>query len=354
MGIRLATPEDSAELCAMLERAPMGEQIRLTLERRPDYFLGSAVQAEEPQVFVAESGRGEIVGVFAAGRRRVFVGGESRWIRYLSDLRIDPAHRGGRWLWRGWSHLRECVFEEDEFAQTLILRDNATILRLLTSGRAGLPRYVPAGSYQTHFLPARQAVPTSGNWTVERARTADIPEMQAFLDGEGSRKAFFPCYDFSQVGKHPYFRDVAIEDFLLARDATGELAGVTGVWDQSAFKQTRVVEYAGPMRWMRTLSRFGSGVALPPPGEMLALRYLHTILCRADNPAILRVLLAALLKEPGDLGGLMVLGLDERDPLQEALRGVRKRSYQGRHYLVTFAGSPPPVALPFYFEAARI
>ena len=93
MPIRLAEPKDSDAICALLEQAPMGDSMRLTFERRPDYFFGAAVQAEEPAVCVGETD-GEIFGVFAAGKRRVFVNGQPESIRYLSDLRIASEHPG--------------------------------------------------------------------------------------------------------------------------------------------------------------------------------------------------------------------------------------------------------------------
>lgn len=354
MEIRLARPEDSEALCAMLERAPMGRQIRLTFERRPDYFLGAAVQAEEPEVYVADAPGGGLAGVFAAGKRRVYVEGEPRNIRYLSDLRIDPAHRGGRWLLRGWRHLRENVFAPGEFAQTLILSDNADVLALLTSGRAGLPRYEPAGAYRTHFLAARQRPPRSRRWRVARAGPHDAADMQALVTAEGPRKAFFPCWDFGRLGRTPHDRNLTMNDFFLARDGEGMLAGMVGVWDQSAFRQTRIRGYGGWARWGRPLSRFAAGVALPRPGETLPLRYLTAILCRGNDPAVFRALLGAVIEAHRSWNGYLVAGLDGEDRLHEALRGLRRRTVEGRHFLVTFAARAPGFPGPFHFESSRL
>ncbi len=361
MHIRLAEPSDSDALCELMERCPMGENLRLTFERRPDYFLGAGVQAENPLVLLGEGEPG-IFGVFAAGSRRVFVDGQPRNVRYLSDLRIDPRFRRQTWLARGYRYLRGRVFEPGEFAQTLILSDNAAVMKILTSRRAGLPGYFPHGTYLTHFLRCEGKSPENAA-VVSTAESSDLAEMQDFFDREAPRRQFYPCYRLADLESSPYHRGQRICDFVLARSraggvgGAGELAGMLGIWDQSGFRQTRIHEYRGALRFLRPLANFASPVPLPPAGETLPIRYVHSVLVRGDDPAILREMLAFAMKRAGENGfrGAFALGLDAADPLNAAIAGFRKRTVAGRHFLVSFEEKVAPVAPgPFYFESARI
>ncbi len=353
MKIRSAEPTDSGALCDLMERCPMGQSIRLTFERRPDYFLGAQIQAEQPLILLGDGPDG-IFGVFAAGSRRVFVNGTPTKIRYLSDLRIDPEYRGKTWLARGYRHLRSEVFESEEFAQTLILSDNAEVMKLLSSRRAGLPGYFPHGEYLTHFL-GDGAPHLDGSIQVKPATSGHIPEMQCFFDQEAPRRSFFPCYRFNELTSNPYYLGQQISDYLLAYRGS-ELVGFFGVWDQSSFRQSRIHGYGGAIRWMRPLVNRVSPIRLPRPGSVLPLRYAHSIVILDDDAEILRQLLAVgmnLAKKAGFQGNLVV-GLDAKDPLNEAVSRFRKRTFRGRHYLVSFAQSVPSLPRPFAFEVARV
>jgi len=354
MSIRLAIAQDSEALCQLLEKSPMGEQIRLTFERRPDYFLGAGIQAEELLVVVGEEEKtGEIFGVFAAGTRRVFVDGEPRSIPYLSDLRLDPSHRGGTWLMRGYRHLRTEVLGTEAFAQTLILSDNAQVRELLTSRRGGLPFYHPCGEYRTHFLSGIRQAKGSSEHEVRQAKPEDAAMMQAFFDQEARTKQFYPCYQFSELGKTGYYRDLNLVNYWLAFNG-GELIGILGGWNQSAFRQTRIQGYGGLVGRLRPFINLCSRVQYPPVGSQLPMRYLHTAVTRDNHPAILRSLLGRVLASEPTFTGYWVLGLDQADPLNQAVSGMRKRTFGGLHYLVSFQEKPPTHAGIYYFEAGRI
>ncbi len=354
MSIRFATAKDSEALCALLENSPMGEQIRLTFERRPDYFLGAAVQAEEPIVVVGEDDKtGDLFGVFAAGSRRVFVNGEERKVRYLSDLRIDSSHRGGTWLARGYRFLRREVLDGDELAQTLILSDNAAVRQILTSRRGGLPGYFPAGEYLTYFLSGTVTAANAGAWEVRQARPEDVGGMQRFFDREARRKQYYPCYRFEDLDTSSYYRGQSIADYWLAFEGE-ELCGILGTWDQSEFRQTRIQAYHGAIRYARPFLNLVSSVTFPDPGEVLPMRYLHTAVTKDNRPEILEALLSSILSQEPRFPGYWVLGLDAADPLNAALSRCRKRVFRGGHYGVSFGDAPDLPEGPFYFEAARI
>src|SRR5207244_4156096 len=83
------------------------------------------------------------------------------------------------------------------FYFTTIAAGNKVALRMLTSGRAGLPMYHPAGVYHTLAipLPRRPSPPAAvPGLTIRSACRADLPSILDFLTEAGPRRQFFPRY----------------------------------------------------------------------------------------------------------------------------------------------------------------
>ena len=350
--IRECRAADSEALCELVGSIAMGDRIRIVFDRSPDYFTGTAVQAQSPMTIGCFRNDGRAVGVFTLGFREVLVGGQKQLIYYLSDLRIHPEYRGGRLLFKGFAKLREIV-GDDTFLQTLILEDNVAALKLLTSRRANLPSYHPAGRYQTFFVPTgKLPVSEASDLIVRPARRDDLPAMQFLYDEEAPKRSFSPVYDFSAIGIDTYFAGLKLADFLLAF-SDGKLVGMIGLWDQSAFKRIRVDAYSQLIAWTRPVTNYFSGVRLPRVGGTISTFSGTACAIRQNDPTILNLLLRTAVSHLPK-GKLIVLGFDERDPLVDGLHGLRARSEFGRHFLVSFEKTPPLESDLFAFDAARI
>ena len=359
--LKRAEPADNPDLCKVFADTPMEGAIWMSQDRRPDFFHGTAVQSEKPEVFVLRKEEEPgLDAVFAVGRRRVFVNGQPQAIRYLSDLRIVSGHRGGSKLARGFQFLRNEVLKNGEFAQTLVLSENEKALDLLTSRRCGLPEYFPCGEYDYFLIGLRHSPCPSPRLQVRRATPRDVPLMQEFFDREAPRKQFSPVYRFDELGRSAYYRDAKLENFFLAW-VGDELVGLLGAWDQGDYKKILVRGYGGGLRWLRpwlnAFNRLRGGIELPAPSTLQRTLYLHCAVCRENNPSILTALLRAV--QCGFAGQdyhHAALGLDRHDPLREALAGYRTMNFAGRHFLVSFGADPRPNLddKVFYFEAARI
>lgn len=351
--IRPAGPEDHAALEDLFRATSMGSSIRLNIERDPDYFAGARVQADQPCVWAAFDESGRAAGLLSAGKRRIWLGGGEQDMRYLCDLRIHRDWQRSTLLARGFRLLKREVFAPGEWAQTLVLEDNVRAIELLSSRRAGLPEYRPAGTYLTWLLPS-QAVAADPAIPVRRARRTDLPEMQRVYDDDARRRSFAPVLDFNDLGG-PAWRDLAIEDFLIA-EKDERLCGIAGMWDQSGFQRLRIAGYSQALSLLRPLWNAGTlvsgGVPLPKPGDVLPLKKATAVACENDDPGILRALLGHALKD--DEGKLLLVGMSAADSLAAALQGLRGRQDQGRHFLVGWEGEPPAWQEPFAFDVARI
>lgn len=346
--IRPAGPADHVALEGLFRETTMGDSVRLRFERDPDYFAGSLVQSEDPCVWGAFEGNGRAVGLFSAGSRLVWLGGERR-LRYLSDLRIHRDWMGSSLLARGFRALREEVFQPGEWAQTLVLEDNLKAIDILTSKRCGLPEYHPAGRYVSWLLP-QQRIEIPPHLQFRRAGISDFGEMQALLDAAARRRSFAGLMELGDLRK-PAWRDLEPGDFIVAL-RSGSIVGMMAIWDQDRFQRLRIDGYSKAVAAMRPLWNLVSRIPLPRPGSVLPLLKASAIACENDDPEVLRGMLSAALSQAQ--GKLLLVGMSEMDPLNAAMLGMKARRDFGRHFLVGWDGTPPTWSEPFAFDVARI
>jgi hypothetical protein len=181
-----------------------------------------------------------------------------------------------------------------------------------------------------------------------------------FLNAHNATRQFAPVHrvaDFMPGGR---WRDFRVEDFFLARNGS-ELCGVAGVWDQSAFKQTRVLGYAGKWRWLYHLSRLMHRVLpvprLPNPGEHFRFGYGCFFAIPSQDPEVFRLLIHAMRLEAFKRRWMhLLLSLHETDSFIPALKGIPHTPFHGDLFWLnprSIAEAPSP-ALPPHVEAALL
>jgi len=307
--IGLAHPNDDAALRALLANNPMEGSIELAFLREPSYFAASAVQAPFHQVIVARDGDA-VIGVGFRGVRRAFLNGEVRDVGYLADLRLDERYRGGSLVARGYRFLHD--LHRDGRAKlylTVIAGENERALETIAGNRAGLPHYAPLGRV---FSPAVRL----RGWT---RRKSDIEvrrgDAREYILQQLAKRQFAPA-------------ELLVDDFYVAYDGE-RVAGALAVWDQSAFKQTRVVRYRGAMRLLRRIVRY------PPPGETLKSFYVSYV--AVENEEVFRALLDRAVEDHRHRGyHYFIAGAHERDPLLPALQNLPSTPFWARAFAVYF------------------
>ncbi len=341
MKIVLAGREHESSLRELARNTPVPGWIELAYCREPDFFHGLAVEGSPAQVCAAIDGNA-VVGMGCRSIRGVYVNGRAARIGYLGSLRIAPSARGAALLGRAYRFIRQ-LHERDRLASaylTTIVEGNHRAMRLLTSGRAGLPRYIDYGRFVTYAVasPRSHRPRDAGmNLTFERGSETDLPSVVAFLNREGPRKQFFPALSADEFGAER-LRGLRPHDFLVARE-DGEIVGVLAGWDQSSFKQYLVHGYAPALRVVRPVLNLASRVAgcgsLPPVGECLSVRVASFACVRDNDPRLLAALLDRLCRARSAARRPFVLiGFHERDPLSKALDEFRAFRYTSRMYLV--------------------
>src|SRR5262245_19909881 len=193
----LATRCDDAELRRLLASTPMPGAVTVSFRREPSFFEAPAVDGEFSQTVVArDCEEACIAGFGTRSVRQRYVNGVPTAIGYLSGLRLLPRYRNQGLLARGFRFFEQ--LHQDGRAQlylTTIASDNSTALGVLTSGRAGLPRYHFAGVYHTAVIPlhrGKNCTRTTESIDVRRAQEQDLPEVMRFVNTIGPSRQFFP------------------------------------------------------------------------------------------------------------------------------------------------------------------
>jgi hypothetical protein len=151
-----------------------------------------------------------------------------------------------------------------------------------------------------------------------------------------------------------------LSDYLLALDTRGRLRGFLGVWDQSSFKQMRVASYSPRLavarRAINVVASIAGAARLPEPGAPLpAVAATHV--CASDAATLRALLLEAYRRHRGGRHVLMTVGLDVRDPLLTATRGLFAQPTLVHAYVTSARGAAEAGhfrGLPLHHETALV
>ena len=340
----LAQGHDDAELRSFLANNPVPGNIEVTFEREPDFFAGSEIRGPLNQtIAVRDLHKNKIVGIASRSVAKAFVNGAPTELGYLSDLRLSPEYRSGSLLARGYRFLKQLHSDgRARLYTTAIFAENSRALTMLTAGRAGLPTYHPMGCLDCSGINLGRAKPPfRARCDIARGSFALLPQIVECLNRNNARKQFAPFHtreDFLPGGR---WRDFNVSDFYVAR-RDGQVIGVIGHWDQHRFKQTRVIRFAGPLRWLAPMAKIAHPILkcrrFPDPGEELRSFYVTFVAVDQDNVSIFRALLRALYKDAASGDAMFALtSLHQEDPLRAALADYSLTPFCARIYCVCYS-----------------
>jgi hypothetical protein len=340
----LAQSQDDAELRSFLANNPVPGNIEVTFEREPDFFAGSEIRGSFNQtITVRDLNKDKIVGIASRSVSKAFVNGSLTELGYLSDLRLSPEYRSGSLLARGYRFLKQLHADGRALLYTTaIFAENSRALATLTAGRAGLPSYHPMGCLDCSGINLGRAKPPfEARCDIARGNFALLPQIVECLNRNNARKQFAPfhtCEDFLPGGR---WRDFNVSDFYVAvRDS--RVIGVIGHWNQQRFKQTRVIRFAGLLRWLAPMAKIAhpilKGWRFPEVGEELRSFYITFVAVDKDDLSIFRALLRALYKDAASRDAMFALtSLHQEDPLRAALADYSLTPFCARIYCVCYS-----------------
>lgn len=341
----LATAADDASIRRLLRENPVPARITVSYEREPDYFIGCGTMGPFCQVIVARHlPTGRIVGLACRASRPMYVNGELTEVGYLGQLRVDERFKG-RWLV---SYGMRYVWELHQDGRvpgyiTTIIEDNAVARGVLVErARPHHPIYRKIGRLLTLVLVLRRPyrnVPSP--YTIIQGSEARLVDVVEFLNQHGLKKNFFPAYSMDDFRSESVTPHLDSNDLFIAL-LDGEMVGVMGIWNQSAFKQTVVRGYPWFLNAVRPaynlVSRFRGGQPLPASGQALKYAYASFVCIKQNEPEIFKVLLRQVCNETSRRGfSHLSLGLEERDPLVAVATNFPHILYPSHVFTVSWA-----------------
>lgn len=362
--VRDATERDNDALVALAAACPMRGKVSLCVDRAPDFFALNRLEGDRWRVGVAVSGEGDVVGCIAVAARTAHVSGAPGVVAYVGDLKVHPAYRNGSVADALSTYVcaasRELGGDNVPISLTILAGNRAMERRV--HGPRGMPVLRRVATIRAHAVSLlwRRAIPDS-SVTVARGTVRDLEEMAALWNRVAPGRQLASLYDADSLAA--WIRAAPGLDFgsyLLARRRDGRLAGFLGMWDQAEFKQLRVTAYSKRLAAFRAgfnaVAPLMGTAALPAVGAPLPHLTAVHVCVGPDDPQVLRALLLhACAAARGRGYAFFTIGLDVRDPLAVALRGLVAQRTDINAYVTAPSGrylGPDFGDSPFHHEIA--
>lgn len=346
--IRPASAADNAALLALSAEVPVSTPaFAYTLERSPDFFAFARAQSLRSQILVAGE-PGAVKGVLSLGFDRVWLEGRAQELAYIGDIRVAQAARG---LGLGDRLLREAMAVSRQGpiypVFDCVMKDNLAGLKIHANlGRDGITEMKPVGEIGLAMLYPKLNRSQGPAWgyTITPAQESDFAEMFALWQAVKSKQHLARAWDRVQwrtwIESTP---GLSLSDYLLARNAQGELCGFFASWNQHSVRRVRLLRVhplLGGMRRLALLLKQGTlSKWMPGGGESLAMRHILNLCIAGHAPKAFPALLEAALSTGKDSPFLLGIALDRRDPLQ--------------YWLDRFAGSRSELVLLSNYSFVR-
>jgi hypothetical protein len=333
-------PSDDAAL-VHLAALPMPGWVRLRYDYAEGYAAAEALKGTRTEIVVVTDGEGRLEGCGTRSSRRVYLDGRPARLGYLSGLRSFARFRRGFGFFRGLQLLQRLEHETpDDLTFTTILAGNAEGRALLTSGRAGLPKYVPHGKAVTLMVPRLSGA---------EPERATREELAAFYARAAPNRQLFPVFD----GELP--PGLEVSDFLVLRQ-DGAIVAAAAVWSHGMRRRIVVDGYGRLASAVRPLvnafARLTGRPRLPSAGAAFDGSYLAYALVEGNDPALFAKLVRAARTACRTAN--LVLALHDSDPLLAAVKGLPAWRYTSEFLTVEFNGSVRPLAGVPHIEAGAL
>lgn len=339
----------------------MEGDVRLTFEREPRYDLGNGLGLSEDTTLLALED-GELLCMGRCSVREAYVGGVIRRVGYMGELRLARRAAGRVDVLRGgyefFHHLQADRPADVYFSS--IARDNLRARHLLERGLRRLPTYRFVGDYSTAVFSVGCVPSVKGGagspWRLSRATEVQREALLDLLDKDArTRDLAMPWTSarFDALTAH----GLSLEKFHLLHHGQ-RLVAAAALWDQRAFRQTRVTGYSRRLGAARLLynaiARVMRGPLLPPAGTRLAQAFVCPFAVSPDSSDAerrqsLQMLLGAVQHDARARGvALLCLAGASVEPLNRVLTpypgpigawlaSLRIRLYKTRLYQVDWA-----------------
>ena len=339
----------------LLRDNPITGEVTLTLEREPDYFLGSRLPGvlEDQTILAFEGDR--IVCMGGCSIRERYINGRRQRVGYLGGLRLDHSVQG-RFdiVRRGYQFFAEIAQDRSaDYYFTSITSDNLRSIRLLERGLPGMPSYRFLSEFVTLLIPIPERVPVADHDKILRNfKGRGLRYSRGSEKNAGQLAEFLnSCAKENQLATHWTKADLLqladfglpITDFHILLDNETIVAAVA-LWDQRSFRQTVIRSYNRRLSllrpWINGASRMFGTPHLPKTNSVLEHAFVSPCATIPEHHRLLPDLIRLCLPAAATRGiRFMTLGFGSKDTRIEHIRGAFGcREYRSRLYQVAWNG----------------
>lgn len=296
------TDEDNERLLHYFAQSTLPGSVNFRQRRMFNFFNQYRIQSKDHCTYVLQNEQQEIQALASLVFREANVDGEVQNVGYATDLRVSPSRKAIlQWSQHFLPVLekekkeRDCKYVFSVVAQAQRQAYNAFIRP--RNIRRRMPRY--------HLYRRFQMVSLHGLWPFHSAplpdidiRTAterDLPALTNYIARKCKEKPLSFSHDADAFKrKLNNWRDLYIENFLIAEDHYRNIIGCVAPWSPSQIQRSYLASYQSQTAenfrdLLKVFSLFGMGKPLPKLGQELMMK--HLAFLNADNADILYSLL---------------------------------------------------------------
>jgi hypothetical protein len=298
--LRAAKADDSERLKIFYSRETLGTDFELRLGRKDTFFETYRLQTSDFDTYVLQDTQGQIEACGTILFREGRLGGHFQTIGYATDLRVSHQREAIR-TWA--NHFTPCLDQSTRrrgchYVFSVVPGDRHGAFNTLIrprSSRRQLPRFYLFRQFEVIAIhgqmPWASRVPSID---VREATTNDIEAIANYLNHRSQQRPLSFRYSAELLSfRLRSWPGLKIENFLIAKDAAGDIIGCVAPWMPHALMNIEVIKYGGFIStfkgMLRACSLLGWTRPLPAVGEELRVRHLTHL--NADNPDIFEALL---------------------------------------------------------------
>ncbi len=296
-----ATEQDNDRLLHYFAQNAYPGAIRMQTQRMFNFFNQYRLQSDDFSTYMILSEHDQIEAIATLVFRKGFLDGVEQTVGYATDLRVSPNRRAIT----SWTEHFLPIIESERKARnckyifTTVARSQRQAYNAFIRPRnlrRPMPRYHLFRRFQMitlHGLWPFHAQPLPGI-KIRTAQAADAEQIAEYIVRQTQTaplRYLNGAADFKQSLAR--WRDLNIENFILASDKNGKLIGCVAPWSAERVQRIYPLAFASAASNMqdmlRVLSWFGVAHPMAVVGEEMQMRHLTHL--HADNPDIFYSLL---------------------------------------------------------------
>ncbi|MFW6249448.1 MAG: hypothetical protein ACOC2E_01710 [Bacteroidota bacterium] len=310
----------------------------MSYERDPDFFAGLKTQGTRYQV-IAGIENNQLLCFGCRSTRPLYINGIKQKFGYLSGLRSSDEANKKLALCRGYKKLKE-LHQNDQVKAyiTTIIDKNSKALEILTSARAGLPFYRGLSTCHTYAVLSKKrnvSKESKSALNVRRAAQGEEDLIIMLLNKYGRLFNFFPVFSENDFGTET-LNCLNTQDFLIAEKYKTPV-GVAAMWDQSGFKQNRIINYPTTLKlskpFINILLKILGYHPLPAEGSLLPQTYICFKAVKNNDPEILYQIIKKAL-ELNTTSPFCITGFHQKDRARKIMSRFLSIDYRSMMYWV--------------------